>query len=135
MWRQLHAQYSHPLILDLDFVNAGTHGGSVLSRADSGLRKDRRHDDYDGQPLHLAISFHDFARCSAVRHPSACAVSVGFRAPLVPITEAPRTARFGTSCEKPHRLTTLVSALSPMRVPPYACVVGPIVPIGPFSVA
>ena len=43
---------------------------------------------------------------------------VGFLAPLVPITEPPRMPRFGTSCEKPHRSTTLVSGLSPIRVPP-----------------
>ena len=59
---------------------------------------------------------------------SACTVWVGFRAPLVPMTEAPSTPRFGTSCERPQRLTTLVSGLSPMRVPPYACVDAPMVP-------
>src|SRR5215470_5118607 len=67
---------------------------------------------------YAAIVFQFFARWSAVRHASACAVRVGFRAPLVPITDAPRIPRFGTSCDRPHRFTTLVSGLSPMRVPP-----------------
>src|SRR5262245_49007374 len=67
---------------------------------------------------HGAILFQFFARYSAVRHAMACTVSVGFRAPLVPITEAPRKPRFGTSCEKPHPLTTFVAGLSPIRVPP-----------------
>src|SRR5205814_235276 len=75
-----------------------------------------------------AIAPQFFARWSAVRQASACTVNVGLRAPLVPITEAPSTPRFGTSCEKPQRSTTLVSRLSPMRVPPYACVDTPIAP-------
>src|SRR4029079_6346035 len=45
------------------------------------------------------------------------------------MTEAPRMPRFGDSCEKPQRSTTFVSGLSPIRVPPYACVVGP---LGPY---
>ena len=69
-----------------------------------------------GQSVDTFFQF--LIRCSAVRQASACAVSVGLRAPLVPITDAPSTPRFGTSCEKPQRLTTLVSGLSPMRVPP-----------------
>jgi hypothetical protein len=44
-----------------------------------------------------AIPFQFPARCSAVRHASACAVSVGLCAPLVPITDAPKMPRFGTS--------------------------------------
>ena len=39
--------------------------------------------------------------CSAVRHASAWTVSVGFRAPLVPMTDAPRMPRLGTSWESP----------------------------------
>ena len=35
--------------------------------------------------------------------------------------------------KNPSDSTTLVSALSPMRVPPYACVVTPITPTGPRS--
>src|SRR5262245_4926131 len=107
MWGQLHAQHSDPLIFELDFVDTRTHGRGVLSRSRP-VHKDRPCEDESRycQPSHLAISFHDFARWSAVRQPSACAVSVGFRAPLVPITEAPSTPRFGTSCEKPHRSTT-----------------------------
>src|SRR5205085_11242940 len=77
-----------------------------------------------------AIPFQFFARCPAVLHANACAVSVGLCAPLVPITLAPRMPRFGASCEKPHASTTLVSGLLPIRVPPYACVVGPMVPSG-----
>src|ERR1700736_2160237 len=64
------------------------------------------------------IDFQFLIRCSAVRHASACAVSVGLCAPLVPMVEAPRIPRFGTSWAKPQRLTTFVSGLSPMRVPP-----------------
>src|ERR1700686_2741465 len=48
-------------------------------------------------------------------------VSVGLRAPWVHITDPPKMPRFGTSCEKPHLSTTLVSGLPPMRVPPTAC--------------
>ena len=71
------------------------------------------------RPSQSVDTFFQFlTRCSAVRQASACAVSVGLCAPLVPITDAPSTPRFGTSCEKPQRLTTLVSGLSPMRVPP-----------------
>src|SRR5919204_2396316 len=84
-----------------------------------------RSHDYDRR---LEILFQFFARCSAVRHASACTVSVGLCAPLVPIVDAPRTPRFGASCEKPQRSTTLVSGLSPMRVPPYACVLIPMAP-------
>src|SRR5213594_4000390 len=47
--------------------------------------------------LHCAMLFQFFTRCSAVRQASAWAVSVGFRAPLVPITEAPRMPRVGAS--------------------------------------
>src|SRR5271155_33138 len=65
-------------------------------------------------------AFQFFARYSAVRQASAWAVSVGLRAPLVPITEAPSTPRLGTWCEKPQWFTTFVSGLSPIRVPPYA---------------
>ena len=54
--------------------------------------------------FYVAIVFQFFARYSAVRHASACAVSVGLRAPLVPITEAPRIPRFGASWEKPQRV-------------------------------
>lgn len=64
--------------------------------------------------------FQFFTRYSAVRQASACAVSVGLRAPLVPITEAPRIPKLGISCEKPQRFTTFVLGSSPMRVPPYA---------------
>src|SRR5262245_57220043 len=71
-----------------------------------------------------------FTKYSAVLHASAWTVSVGLCEPLVPITEAPSTPRFGASCAKHQRLTTFVSGLSPMRVPPYACVDGPIVPSG-----
>jgi len=46
-----------------------------------------------------------------VRQASAWAVGVGLCAQLAPITEAPRTPRFGTSCAKPKLLTTLVSGL------------------------
>src|SRR5205085_1786381 len=84
-------------------------------------------------------------RCSAVRHASAWTVSVGLWAPLVPMTDAPSTPRFGTSCENPHRSTTFVSGLSPIRVPPYACVdklIGPMparaiqrAGIGPMSLS
>src|ERR1700680_2565460 len=49
-------------------------------------------------------------------------VSVGFRAPWVHATDPPRMPRFGASCEKHHLSTTLVSGLSPIRVPPTACV-------------
>src|SRR3989442_2834051 len=87
------------------------------------------------QDRFLEIEFQFFTRYSAVRHASACAVSVGLWAPLVPIWEAPSTPRFGTSCENPHRLTTFVSGLSPMRVPPYACVECAIVPADPRCVA
>ena len=58
------------------------------------------------------------AACSAVLQASAWTVRVGFRAPLVPITDAPRMPRFGASCEKPQRSTTLLSGASPIRVPP-----------------
>src|SRR5690242_3615668 len=64
------------------------------------------------------MDFQFFTRLSAVRHESAWTVSVGFLAPLVPITEAPRTARLGASCENPQRFTTFASGLSPIRVPP-----------------
>ena len=37
-----------------------------------------------------------------MRHASACAVNVGLRAPLVPITEAPSTPRFGTMGMSTH---------------------------------
>src|SRR5438094_9970836 len=47
--------------------------------------------------VHPAIVFQFFARCSAVRQASACTVSVGLCAPLVPITDAPRIPRFGAS--------------------------------------
>jgi len=60
-----------------------------------------------------------------VRHADACSVSVGWRAPLVPITDPPSTPRVGTSCEIPQQLKTLVSALSPMRVPPIRMRGGP----------
>src|SRR6516164_5449103 len=70
--------------------------------------------------------FQFLTRCSAVRHASAWTVSVGLCAPLVPIVDAPRTPRFGASCEKPNRSTTFVEGLSPIRVPPYACVDSPI---------
>src|SRR5271156_560310 len=66
----------------------------------------------------LAIAFQFLVKWSAVRQASACAVSVGLCAPLVPITDAPMTPRLGTSWENPQRLTTLVSRLSPIRVPP-----------------
>src|SRR5882672_1949619 len=65
-----------------------------------------------------AIERQFLLRCSALRQASAWAVSVGLCAPLVPMTDAPPTPRLGTSGEKPKRLTTLVSRLSPMRVPP-----------------
>ena len=42
------------------------------------------------------------ARCAAVRQARAWAVSVGLRAPLVPMTDAPRMPRLGASCENPH---------------------------------
>jgi hypothetical protein len=48
-------------------------------------------------PHHLANRPQFLPRCSAVRQASACAVSVGLCAPLVPITEAPRTPRLGAS--------------------------------------
>lgn len=51
---------------------------------------------------YCAIDFQFFTRLSAVRHASACKVSVGFRAPCVPITDPPSIARFGASCENPH---------------------------------
>jgi hypothetical protein len=68
----------------------------------SGLRREGS----DSRPRrsatrHLAIVPQFRPRCSAVRQASACAVSVGLCAPLVPITEAPRMPRFGTSCAKP----------------------------------
>lgn len=66
----------------------------------------------------VAIIFHCCTRCLAVRQASACAVSVGLRAPLVPMTLAPRMPRFGTSCEKPSSFTTAVSGFLPIRVPP-----------------
>ena len=44
--------------------------------------------------------------CSAVRQAMACNVSVGLRAPLVPITEPPATARLGTSWDIPHSSRT-----------------------------
>jgi hypothetical protein len=50
-------------------------------------------------PPATAVQF--FARYSAVRHASACAVSVGLWAPLVPITDPPSTPRFGTSWQRP----------------------------------
>src|SRR5947209_8309603 len=87
------------------------------------LRSERRHPAIlaaaldKGRAPQFAIVFQFLLRCSAVRQASACAVSVGLCAPLVPITEAPRTPRFGTSCEKPKRSTTFVSRLSPIRVP------------------
>jgi hypothetical protein len=56
-----------------------------------------------------AIAFQFVVRCSAVRH--ACAVSVGLCAPLVPITDAPKMPRSGTSWAKPQRFTTLVGAV------------------------
>src|SRR5262245_4956221 len=89
-----------------------------------------------GQDRRLAMLFQFFTRWSAVRQASACTVSVGFRAPLVPIVDAPSTPRLGASWEKPKRLSTLVSALSPMRVPPYAWVEMPIAPpTGPRCIA
>src|ERR1039458_1826404 len=42
-----------------------------------------------------AKDFQFFTRYAAVRQASACAVSVELRAPLVPITEAPRIPRLG----------------------------------------
>lgn len=59
----------------------------------------KRVDLPSAQPLPIDLQF--LMRCSLVRHASACAVSVGFREPLVPITEAPSMPRFGTSCENP----------------------------------
>lgn len=47
--------------------------------------------------LYSAIDFQFLISRSAVLHASACAVNVGFRAPLVPITDAPRTPKFGAS--------------------------------------
>src|ERR1700739_1598701 len=44
-----------------------------------------------------AIAFQFLARWSAVRHASAWTVSVGLRAPLVPMTDAPSTPRLGAS--------------------------------------
>src|SRR5215204_580637 len=38
-----------------------------------------------GTACHLTIDFQFLAICSAVRQATACSVSVGFRAPLVPI--------------------------------------------------
>ena len=67
------------------FAAAG--GAAALGGAATGARS-----TYD-----LTIVFQFSARWSAVRHASACAVSVGLCAPLVPITEAPRTPRFGVS--------------------------------------
>src|ERR1700760_1018533 len=74
--------------------------------------------DVEDDAYRLAMFAQFDTRCSAVRQPRACAVSVGLWAPLVPITEAPRIPRFGTSWEKPQRSTTLVSRLSPILVPP-----------------
>src|SRR5215469_7074868 len=70
------------------------------------------------QTLHPVMALKFLTSRSAVLQARACTVSVGFRAPLVPISEAPRMPRFGASCEKPHRSTTFVSGLAPMRVPP-----------------
>src|SRR5262245_43228171 len=53
-------------------------------------------------PEERATLFQFFTRYSAVRHARACTVSVGLCAPLVPITEAPSTPRFGDSCERPQ---------------------------------
>src|SRR5262249_27384914 len=103
------------------------HEEHAVGASGSGYRQNGNDDRQDSQ-LHDCLFFQFLTRCSAVRHASACTVSVGLCAPLVPITEPPSTPRFGTSCEKPQRSTTLVSALSPMRVPPYACVARPIAP-------
>src|SRR2546428_92713 len=51
---------------------------------------------------HPAIVCQCLARCSAVRHASACAVSVGLWAPLVPITDAPRIDRKSTRLNSSH---------------------------------
>jgi hypothetical protein len=50
---------------------------------------------------HCAIDFQFFTRLSAVRHASACKVSVGFRAPCVPITDPPSIARFRRLVREP----------------------------------
>ena len=68
--------------------------------------------------LTLVRLFQLSARCCAVRHARAWAVSVGFLDPLVPITEPPTIPRLWTSWQKPHLSTTLVSGSSPMRAPP-----------------
>jgi hypothetical protein len=62
---------------------------------DSGLGLSGRPGMTLNHPPAIAFQFAD--RCSAVRQASACAVRVGLWAPLVPITEAPRMPRFGTS--------------------------------------
>ena len=90
--------------------------GTKTGKAASSRYKAR--EDSDLESPYVAIFFQFFARYSAVRHAIACSVSVGFRAPLAPMTDAPRIPRFGASCEKPQPLTTLVSGLEPMRVPP-----------------
>ena len=55
---------------------------------------------------------------SAVRHASACSVSVGLWPPVVGKVHEPTSARFGISCAKPNRSTTDCVGSSPMRVPP-----------------
>src|SRR5438093_840475 len=108
-------------------AECGLRNTSGSRTPQSALRDPQCH-PHSVAPPDLATLFQFLTRYSAVRQASACTVSVGLCAPLVPITEAPRTPRFGDSWEKPQRLTTFVSILSPMRVPPYACVETPIAP-------
>jgi hypothetical protein len=68
-----------------------------------GCRKPCRPQRSRGPPPHFTIAAQFRLRRSAVRQANACAVRVGLWAPLVPITEAPRIPRLGTSCAKPSR--------------------------------
>ena len=47
------------------------------------------------------MDFQFFTRCSAVRHASACMVSVGLRAPLVPNTDPPSIPRLALHARSP----------------------------------
>jgi len=102
--------------LDVPIVMSVWSSAAAKAHRDKVLRDVSGGEIWDDNQENCYFQF--FTKYSAVRHASACTVRVGFLAPLDPMTDAPRIPRFGTSWEKPQRSTTLVSGLSPMRVPP-----------------
>jgi hypothetical protein len=74
----------------------------------------------DGSSAAQVNDFQFFTRYTAVRQASACAVSVGLRAPLVPITEG-REYQIRSLMQKAQRFTTFRAGIvahagAPVRV-------------------